>query len=121
MDVNERADALAEYMASKLRVNGKDLRTVMARAGRRLPRHLRVEAEKLAQATEMTSHPRLSQFIDEKSLVRADRKVRRFLARQDPSKARRGEILDVIAKIAFVIFTVVLVAFFVLLSRGAFN
>jgi len=121
MDAKARADALADHMSAQLRVKGRGLEAVAAKAGRRLPKSLRAEASKIAQAAAMAEHPRLAYLIDERSLKRADRKVRKYLDRQNPSKVRRGEILDLIAKIAFVVFTIILIAFFVLLSRGAFS
>ncbi|NNF90324.1 MAG: hypothetical protein HKM96_03005, partial [Boseongicola sp.] len=60
-------------------------------------------------------------LVDEKQFRRAEKRLDRYLDRLNPAAERRGEILDLIAKIAFVIVTVVLAVFFFLLWRGYFN
>ncbi|MDA8586824.1 hypothetical protein N9L47_11250 [Rhodobacteraceae bacterium] len=121
MDVNERAKALADHMSAQLRVKGDTLADVTERAGRRLPKHLRVEAEKISAAENLLQHPRLERLVDEKDVLKSERKLRKFLDRQNPKKARRGEILDMLAKIGFVFVVIVLALFFFLVSRGTFN
>ena len=121
MDVKEQADALAEHMSAQLRVKGETLADVTARAGRRLPKHLRRNAEKISAAEALAQHPRLERLIDEKALKRSERKLRKFLDRQDPKAVRRGEILDLLAKIGLVVFIVCLVLFYILTTTGAFE
>ncbi len=121
MDVKERADALAELMSVQLRVRGDGLRDVTSRAGRRLPRHLRADAEGIADAVDQWGNPKLQRLVDEKAIVKSERKLRKLLENQDPRKVRRGEILDLLAKIAFVVLAVVLGVFFLLLSQGYFD
>ena len=55
---------------------------------------------------------------DEKEIKKSERRLRRFLDRQNPRKVRRDEIMDGIAKIAFVIFAVALLVFYILIQRG---
>ena len=121
MDVKERADALAELMSAQLRVRGEGLGDVTARAGRRLPKRLRASAGTIIDAVEKAENPKLQRLVDDRAVKRAERKLRKFLDGQDPGKARRGEILDLLAKIAFVILTVVLAVFFLLLNQGYFE
>lgn len=121
MDVKAQADALADHMAAQLRVKGDGLADVTARAGRRLPKHLRREAEKISAAEALTLHPRLERLVDEKALVRSEQKLRKFLDRQDPKTVRRGEILDFLAKIGLVIFVAGLVVFYVMTTSGFFE
>ena len=121
MNVKARAEALAELMSVQLRVRGDGLRDVTARAGRRLPKHLQAAAEVISDAAEKAENPRLQRLIDEKAVVRSERKLRKFLEKQDPRAVRRGELLDLLAKIAFVILTVVLAVFFLLASQGYFE
>ena len=118
MDVESKANALAEYMAVQLRVKGENLAEVSARAGRRLPKRLRPAVDTIVKAQTLQQHPRLKHVIDERAIKRAEKKLRAFLDRQDPRAARRGEILDVVARIAFVVLVVVLAVFFFLLWRG---
>lgn len=121
MDLNERSDALGEKMARQLRLRPGGLADVSARAGRKLPKHLRAEVEMILNAQRMAVHPKLMHHIDAKQIAKAEKKLNRFLDKQDPKAERRTEILDTIAKIAFVLFSVVLSVFLVLLYRGYFS
>lgn len=121
MDVTKTADDLAVRMSEQLRVRGTGLADVAAKAGRKLPRHLQAEVAVVVQAVQMAENPKLRRLVDERRVARADRKIRRFLSKQDPAAERWGEILDRLAAVAFVVFTIALVLFFVLLSRGYFS
>ena len=118
MDVSVVANELAETMARQLRLRGGSLTDVTARAGSKLPRHLKTEAEVIIEAETLAAHPKLAHRVDDKRLKRADRKVRAFLEKQDPKAERRAEILDRLAGIVFIIFVIVLGAFFLALSQG---
>lgn len=119
--MSDKTEALAQDMAKQLRARGKSLKDVASNAGRKLPKHLRAETDVILQAQEMADHPKLARLVDERRVAKAERKLRKYLDKQDPVSERRGEILDRIAAVSFVIFVLVVVAFFVLLSRGYFN
>lgn len=121
METRSRADIIADKMSAQLRVRGHGLADVTKKAGRKLPRHLRNDAAILIEAAAMTSHPKLSRLVNERKVARAEKRLNRFLEKQNPAVERRGEILDVIAKIAFVFVTVVLGVFFFLIWRGYFD
>ena len=108
-------------MSVQLRVRGDGLSDVVEKAGRKLPRRLRSDVAKLIEAEAMSTHPKLARLVDERQFRRAERRLNRFLEKQNPAAERRGEILDLIAKIAFVFVTIVLAVFFLLLSRGYFD
>ena len=108
-------------MSAQLRVRGDGLSDVAEKAGRKLPRRLRPDVAKLIEAEAMSAHPKLARLVDERQFRRAEKRLNRFLEKQDPAAERRGEILDMIAKIAFVFVTIVLAVFFLLLSRGYFD
>lgn len=121
MNAMKTADDLAARMAEQMRVRGEGLADVAAKAGRKLPKHLRAEVDFLVEAAQFAENPKLARLVDAKRVAKADRKVRRFLDKQDPTAERRGEILDRIAAVAIVLFTGSVIAFFVLLSRGYFD
>jgi hypothetical protein len=121
MDIQERAAAMAEKMSTQLRVRGDGLADVTARAGRKLPKHLQREAATMIEALSMASHPRLSRLVDTRRVLAAEKRLNKFLEKQNPAAERRGEILDLVAKIAFVLVTVVLSVFFLLIWRGYFD
>ena len=121
MDVKACAEALAGKMSTQLRVKGDTLADVAANAGRRLPRHLQRAADVIIEADSMAAHPKLAKQVNERRVRKAERKLNRYLDRQDPRAERWGEIQDSVAKVAFVIFTIALVTFLILLYRGAFD
>lgn len=119
MDVQEKSDALATLMAKQLRVRGAGgLADVAARAGRRLPKRLHRDVALWVSAGEKLQHPKLAVQVDEKALKQAEKRLRAYLDGQNPGVVRRGEILDLVAKIALVIWIVGLGVFFFLLWRG---
>jgi hypothetical protein len=69
----------------------------------------------------MSANPKLARLVDKRRVARAEKRLSRFLEKQNPAAERRGEILDMIAKIAFIFVTVVLSVFFFLLWRGYFD
>jgi hypothetical protein len=121
MELDERTNALAERMAQQLRLRSGGLADVSARAGRKLPKHLRTEVEVILNAQRMSEHPKLMHHVDAIQIRKAEKKLNRFLDKQNPKAERRAEILDTIAKVAFVVFAVVLAVFLTLLWRGYFN
>ncbi len=121
MDVNRTAEDLAAEMATQLRVRGDGLAEVAAKAGRKLPRHLQAEVQVVVEAKRTSEHPKLMHRVDEKRVTKAARRIRKFLSKQDPAAERRGEILDRLAAVAFVLFTVAVILFFFFWSRGAFD
>lgn len=121
MDLNERSQMLADRMAQQLRLRSGDLKDVAARAGRKLPKHLRQDVYAILDAQSMAEHPKLMHHVDSAKIAKAEKKLNRYLDKQDPKAERRAEILDTIAKIAFVIFSITLAVFLTLLWRGYFT
>ena len=121
MELNDRTTALAERMAQQLRLRSGTLDEVSARAGRKLPRHLRNEIEVLLSAQRMSKNPKLMHHVDATQIKKAEKKLNRFLDKQNPKAEQRAEMLDTIAKIAFVVFSVALAVFLTLLWRGHFS
>lgn len=121
MNVTEMAENLAGVMARQLRLRGGSLADVTARAGRKLPRHLRAEAQAIIDAQTQAEHPKFAHRIDAKRLKKAQRKLVAYLDKQNPKAERRAEFLDRLAFIVFVVFVVILGVFFLMLSRGYFS
>ena len=108
-------------MSTQLRVKGDGLADVAQRAGRKLPRRLRKDAQVMIDAEALSAHPKLARRVDAKRLKQAERRLNAFLDKQNPGAERRGEILDAVARIAFVLVTIVLAVFFTLIYRGYFD
>ncbi|MEM9969844.1 MAG: hypothetical protein AAF762_01915 [Pseudomonadota bacterium] len=121
MTIEQRIDELARYMAAQLQVKGQDFQGVVAKAGRKVPRRLRGDVRIIAEAETMSRNPKFARMINARSVDKAERRLRAFLAKHDPRTERRNEILDTVAKVAFVLVTVALALFFYLLSQGYFE
>lgn len=121
MDVPEISRDLADYMARQLRLRGGRLVDVAGRAGRKLPRHVHEDVADLIEAEAMAENPKMARFVDTKRVRRAEKRVRKYLATQSPAAERNAAILDRLAAVAFVLFTVTLAVFFWLVSQGYFD
>ena len=121
MEIRDRTNSLANRMSTQLRIKGDGLADVAQRAGRKLPKRLQREAEVLIEAEALGANPKLARRIDAQRVKQAERRLNAFLDKQNPGAERRGEILDVVARIAFVLVTIVLVIFFTLIYRGYFD
>ena len=88
-DWTSRLTDLRLQLREKLGVSGPDLAHQVRRAGRRLPRSARREAEVLVRAEEMARHPRLSRLIDSREVARAQTRLSHRLRAIDPARQRR--------------------------------
>lgn len=97
----ERLEGLHRLMRSKLRVRGSSFPAALDRAQRRLPKHVRNQARRLAEAVPVTAHPKLRATLDLKALDRAATDVEAYLQTIDLADQRKGYILGVLGSIAF--------------------
>lgn len=101
MDLELRAEALAQLIEDKLGLGGTGLPAKFARAGRRLPRHIHREGAHILGALQQYRHPKLHARIDQPRLDRAFDVIEQYLASYDAAAHRRGVVLDWLAAQAF--------------------
>ncbi len=118
MDLQARADHLAQIIEEKLGVRGTGLETKLKRAGRRLPKHIRTQGALLVEALRLEGHPKLSQRADPARLERAFADIERYLSALDPSARRRANVLDWLAGQAFSFFVLAILAIALLRWQG---
>jgi len=116
--IQQMADRVAALMEQKLRMRGAGLSDKLRRAGRRLPKSVRLAAEALAQAGEMAKSPRLMHRIDEERVAEAYDTCLRHLGAVDPGDRRRGMLIGMAASIAFSLLSVAVLVAVVLWWRG---
>lgn len=97
MDLQARADHLAQLMEQKLGIRGTGFEAKLARAGRRLPRALRAEAEYLTLALRMQQNPRLVRQIDWPRIDRGEAALERYLQGIDAFDRRKGLVVSWLA------------------------
>lgn len=109
-DWTDRLASLRGALADKLGARGHDLSGQLRRAGRRLPRRLRREAQLLVRAEEMGRHPKFARLVDPRMVARAEGRLSRHLEGIDSAAIRRGRAKDRVALLAlYVLATSVLV------------
>jgi hypothetical protein len=118
MDLQARADKVAELIEARLDVRGAGLEGKLARAGRRLPGHLRRELGYVVEAMRMKASPRLARQIDWARIDRACTEAERYLRGVDPWERRRGIAVNWLAGNAFNLLIVVALTAAVIAWRG---
>jgi len=116
--IQQMADRVAGLMEQQLRVSGKGLAVKVRKAGRRLPKKVRIAAEALVQATDMAQSPRLMHQIDEELMAEAYDICVRHLVGADPADRRTGAAAGIVASIAFSLLMVVALVLVVVWWRG---
>ena len=118
MDIQARADHLARMMGDRLDIRGQGLEAKLARAGKRLPRHIRDEAGLVVDALTYREHPKLARQVDEARLRRAVKTIERYLKNVDPWARRRGIFLDWLAGNAFGVLVMIGLVVALVVLRG---
>lgn len=118
MDLDARTRRLARLMEDRLDIRGDGFEAKLARAGRKLPKHLKRDGEALAEALRLAEHPRLGRQVDARRLRKAARRLERYLLRVDAQARRMGLVLDWLAGNAFNLIVVAALAAAVLIWRG---
>ena len=101
MDIATRTDRLAQLLEEKLDIRGKSFDVKLRKAGRLLPRHLRVKGQMLVDASARADHPRLLRQLDEAALDLAATDLERYLQDIDPWERRKGIFLNWSANLTF--------------------
>ena len=116
--IQQMADRVAALIEQKLRVGGKGLSVKVRRAGRRLPKQVRIAAQALVQASDMAQSARLIQQVDPALVAEAYDICVRYLGGVDLADRRKGVIVGVAASIAFSLLAVVVLVVVVVRWRG---
>lgn len=101
MDLETRADKLAELLEARLDAGGTGLEAKLNRAGRRLPGHLRRELGYVVEAMRMAENPRLARQIDWARIDKACAAAKHHLRHVDPWERRKGIAINWLAGNAF--------------------
>jgi hypothetical protein len=105
-DLDARAEKLQRLLEEKYRLRSRDLPQALRRAGRRLPRRHRAQAEAFQKARAMAGHPRLAVQVNGDDITRGYAETMAYLKSVDPWAARRDRLLNLAALIAFYILVV---------------
>lgn len=116
--IQQMADRVAGLMDERLRARGNGLSEKLRKAGRLMPRKVRVAAESLAQAALMAQNPKLLRQIDESLVADAYDICVRHLGAIPAGYRRKSTIIGVVSSIAFSLLAVAGLVAVVLYWRG---
>lgn len=118
MDLQARADRLAQLIEERLDIRGAGLQAKLGRGGRRLPRMVRNAGEQLLLAQRMAANPKLAPQIDHARLNAACDAAERVLKRIDPWERRTTILVNWLAGNAANIIVVAALALAAIAWRG---
>ena len=116
--IQQMADRVAVLMEERLRIRGKGLADKTRRAGRSLPRRVRVAAEHLVAAQAMSQSPKLRMQIDEAQVAQSYDICLRHLGGINATARAWATILNRLASIAFILLVVATLIAVVVYLRG---
>lgn len=114
----DHADMLSDLIRERLGFAGDSLSAQVHKAGRTIPKHIRRDLMQVADAVDISGHPKLSRQVDDKKLARAAERASTWLLTYDRAGKRRGAALDLLAVIVFNLVLVAAVFVGILLWRN---
>lgn len=99
-DMAAKSRKLRGLMQQKLDVRGHDLRQCLRRAGRRLPKRVRVRGAELIRAEMLAHNPKTARQVDPVAVEAAYDYVRSHLEAIDVIEMRKSRILSLTGAIA---------------------
>lgn len=111
MTLDARTERLRDALDTALGVRARTFAAAVRKAGRRLPKQVRKQADVVVRAQAIDGHPKLRRTIDMAAVARAETDVLAHLKTIDRADVRRGKLLGVAGVIVFNL--IVVVALFV--------
>ena len=117
-DVGVKADELSALLQERLGFRARDLHHALRKAGRRVPRRLRVEGEYIALAQHMELTPKLAKQIDSARVAAGYRDLKRFVEEINPRDRVNDGLLSIIGPQALGLIVLFALSLVVLRWRG---
>lgn len=116
--VGDKADELQALLQERLRFSARDLSHALRKAGRRVPRRLRVEGEYIALAQHLEQSPKLAKQIDMARVEAGHRELKAFVEAINPTDRLINGLLSVVGPLAFGLIAVFVLLIAVLRWQG---
>jgi hypothetical protein len=116
--IQQMADRVAELMEQRLRIRGKGLAEKTRKAGRALPKRVRVAAENLAQAAEAAQNPKMYLQLDTEKIAADYDICLKHLGGAAGGWAGRSMLGTIVTGILFSLLTVAVLVVVVIWWRG---
>ncbi|MEL7131695.1 MAG: hypothetical protein AAGK77_04710 [Pseudomonadota bacterium] len=101
VSIQDRADRVQAALGAAFGVSAKSLALALRRTGRRMPKRLHAEAQKIVQAQALGGHPKCLRQVDGTALSQAETRVITFLQSIDRADQRKGFWLGIAGAVAF--------------------
>lgn len=118
MTTIQMADRVAALLEERMKIRGRSLSAKVRKAGRRLPRKVRLAATYLGEAREMAQNPKLLVRVDQAEVARAFDICMRHLGQQTPGGSRKSVWIGAAASVGFALLVVILMVLGVIYWRG---
>ncbi|WP_420012920.1 hypothetical protein [Tateyamaria sp.] len=99
--IDARATRILRGLETAFGVRATTLAKALRKTGRRLPKRLQNEAERIVKAQGLGGHPKLMQQVDGAALDTAEAKVVAHLKTIDRADQRKGRMMAVAGAIVF--------------------
>ncbi len=116
--VEQLAQNIANEMETRMGIGGRGLAAKLHRGGRLMPRSVRADAKRIAEALPLVRHPKLIRQVDVARLEAAERRVLAWLKTVDPRERRLDMVLGMAGGVALSILTTGALVIAVLIWRG---
>ena len=103
-----RADRVKSALEKAFGVRGRSLSVAVRRTGRRLPKKVRADVQRIVAAQSAGGHPKHLRQVDSAALERAEIHVLQVLGGIDRADARKARLLGIAGAIAFNILLVLI-------------
>lgn len=117
-EMEARATRLEQLLADKFGARKGSLERRLRKAGRRLPRATRRDVAQVAEARQLTRHPKLMRMVDARRTERAFRLAEQALTEVDVADRRKGALLGMLGALVFNLMLVVALWVAVVQGRG---
>ncbi|MBM1814081.1 hypothetical protein [Pseudosulfitobacter pseudonitzschiae] len=101
LTLDARTERLRDALDKALGVKGRTFSAALRKAGRRLPKHVRKQADVVVRAQAVDGHPKLRRTIDMAAVARAETDILAHLKTIDRADLRRGRLLGLAGVIVF--------------------
>lgn len=118
VSIQQMAERISLLLTERLHIKGRDLPDKLNRAGRRLPRKVRVAAQEVAVAMEQSYSPKLLLQISEEKVAENYDICVKHLNGMNKGHKLRGVLLGLSTSILFSLLAVVALLLGVLVWRG---
>jgi hypothetical protein len=116
--LQNQVDELCGLLDSKLRARGRTLEAQVHKAGRRLPRRIRRDAQAVINATALMKNPKLARMVDQKQVRKAAQNVITHLQSIDPMDQLKGHVLGMLGAISAVFILTFILVVYISVKRG---